>query len=50
LVIKSNSFRREELAKIKLSGIKKVLTAHLQLESPLLQFPLLADVSASIKK
>jgi hypothetical protein len=31
LVIKGNSLRREELAKIKLRNIKKALKAHLQL-------------------
>jgi hypothetical protein len=40
LTIKSNSFRREELVKIKLRNIKRVSTAHLQLEIRKLQMSL----------
>jgi hypothetical protein len=40
LTIKGNSFRREELAKIKLRHINKVSKAHLQLEIRKLQMSL----------
>jgi hypothetical protein len=40
LTIKGNSFRREELAKIKLINIKKVSKPHLQLEIRKLQMSL----------
>ncbi|TAL60427.1 MAG: hypothetical protein EPN88_15960 [Bacteroidetes bacterium] len=45
-----NPLLRKELAKIKVSVIKKVSKAHLQLESPLAHSLLLAAESASIKK